>query len=251
MQTNGLLSGQVALVTGASRGIGRAIALTLAKAGAKVVVNYQGNEKAAGEVLDMIRSGGGEASLCRADVAQSADVESMFKEIVEVHGGVDILVNNAGITRDKLIMRMKDEEWEQVLNINLTGVFNCIRGASRLMMKQRRGKIVNVSSVIGLTGNIGQINYAAAKAGVIGITKSAAKELAARGITVNAVAPGFIETEMTAALDEKTQESYISGIPLGRLGNPKDVANLVLFLASPYADYITGQVIRVDGGLLM
>lgn len=249
--SNHTLQEKVALVTGGSRGIGRAIALSLAEAGAKVIINYQGNEQAALETLNQIKEIGGVGEIYKADVSSAEEVNSMIKNIIDKYQSLDILVNNAGITRDTLIMRMKDEEWHQVIDTNLTGVFNCIRAVTRPMMKQRFGKIVNISSVVGINGNAGQINYSAAKAGVIGITKSAAKELASRGIMVNAVAPGYISTDMTENLGEKVTENIVSHIPLGRVGTPQDVAKMVLFLAGPNADYITGQVISVDGGMAM
>lgn len=245
------LNNQVALVTGASRGIGRAIAVTLAKAGAKVILNYQGNEKAALETLEMVREAGAEGIIYKTNVADVSQVEKMFKDTLEQYGRLDILVNNAGITRDGLLMRMKEEDWNQVIQTNLTGAFNCIKAASKPMMKQRRGKIINISSVIGIIGNGGQANYAAAKAGLIGLTKSVAKELATRGIMVNAVAPGYIETDMTEQIGEEVKGQLLTRIPSGRLGNPVDVANLVLFLAGQGSDYITGQVISVDGGMVM
>ncbi len=249
--SNHTLQEKVALVTGGSRGIGRAIALSLAEAGAKVIINYQGNEQAALETLNQIKEIGGVGEIYKADVSSAEEVNSMIKNIIDKYQSLDILVNNAGITRDTLIMRMKDEEWHQVIDTNLTGVFNCVRAVTRPMMKQRFGKIVNISSVVGINGNAGQINYSAAKAGVIGITKSAAKELASRGIMVNAVAPGYISTDMTENLGEKVTENIVSHIPLGRVGTPQDVAKMVLFLAGPNADYITGQVISVDGGMAM
>ena len=246
-----LLDGKTALVTGASRGIGRAIALRLAAEGARVAINYAGNVKAAEEVKASIEAAGGTAILCRADVADSAAVEAMVADVAKEFGAIDILVNNAGITRDTLLMRMKDEDFAKVLDTNLKGVFYCTKAVSKLMMKKRSGRIVNMASVVGLVGNAGQTNYAAAKAGVIGFSKSAAKELASRGITVNAVAPGFIGTDMTADLPESVKEKALSDIPLGRAGQPEDVANAVLFLASDQASYITGQVVHVDGGMVM
>ena len=246
-----LLDGKTALVTGASRGIGRAIALCLAAEGARVAINYAGNVKAAEEVKAAIEAAGGTAILCQADIADSAAVEAMVANVVKEFGTIDILVNNAGITRDTLLMRMKDEDFAKVLDTNLKGVFYCTKAVSKLMMKKRSGRIVNMASVVGLVGNAGQTNYAAAKAGVIGFSKSAAKELASRGITVNVVAPGFIGTDMTAGLPESVKEKMLTDIPLGRMGEPEDVANAVLFLASDQASYITGQVVNVDGGMVM
>ena len=246
-----LLDGKVALVTGASRGIGRAIALKLAAEGAKVAINYAGNTAKAEKVKAEIEKNGGEAILVQADVADSAAVETMVNTVVEKFGQIDILVNNAGITRDGLLMRMKDEDFDAVINTNLKGVFYCTKLVSKLMMKKRSGRIINMASVVGLMGNAGQTNYAAAKAGVIGFSKSAAKELAARGITVNMVAPGFIDTDMTAAMTDKAKEMTLTGIPLNRMGTPEDVANAVAFLVSDNASYITGQVINVDGGMVM
>ena len=246
-----LLDGKTALVTGASRGIGRAIALCLAAEGARVAINYAGNVKAAEEVKASVEAAGGTAILCQADIADSAAVEAMIADVVKEFGTIDILVNNAGITRDTLLMRMKDEDFAKVLDTNLKGVFYCTKAVSKLMMKKRAGRIVNMASVIGLVGNAGQANYAAAKAGVIGFSKSAAKELASRGITVNVVAPGFIGTDMTADLPETVKEKALADIPLGKMGEPEDVANAVLFLASDQASYITGQVVNVDGGMVM
>lgn len=246
-----MFEGKVALVTGASRGIGRATALMLAERGANVAINYQGNEERAREVLNQVEEMGREAILVKADVSDYEQVEKMIDEVLRRFGRIDILVNNAGITRDTLIMRMKEEDWDAVINTNLKGVFHCIKAVTRPMMKQRSGKIINLSSVVGVSGNPGQANYVAAKAGVIGLTKSAAKELASRGITVNAVAPGFIETDMTGVLEEKLKEEMLKWIPLARFGKPEDVARLICFLASSDADYITGQVIHVDGGMVM
>ena len=246
-----LLDGKVALVTGASRGIGRAIALRLASEGAKVAINYAGNTAKAEAVKAEIEQNGGEAILVQADVSDSASVDAMVAKVVEAFGQIDILVNNAGITRDGLMMRMKDEDFDAVINTNLKGVFYCTKVVSKLMMKKRSGRIINMASVVGLMGNAGQTNYAAAKAGVIGFSKSAAKELAARGITVNMVAPGFIATDMTAEMKDKAKEMTLAGIPLKRMGEPEDVANAVLFLASDNASYITGQTINVDGGMVM
>ena len=246
-----LLANKTALVTGASRGIGRATALELAKAGAKVVVNYAGNRAAAEEVVALIEAAGGQAFMVQADVGDSAAVDAMVKSVIERFGSIDILVNNAGITRDNLIMRMKEADWDAVIHTNLKGIFNCTKVVSKLMMKQRYGRIVNMTSVVGVMGNAGQSNYAAAKAGVIGFTKSMAKELASRNINVNAVAPGYISTDMTAELPEQAKTELQTQIPLQRLGNPADVAAAVLFLVSPGADYITGQTLHVDGGMVM
>lgn len=246
-----MLTGKTALVTGASRGIGRAIALTLAEAGADVAVNYAGSEAAAAQVVAEIEAMGRKAFMVRADVSSSADVESMVSRVLETFGKLDILVNNAGITKDNLIMRMKEEEFDQVIGINLKGVFNCIKAVTRPMMKQRSGRIINISSVVGVLGNAGQANYVAAKAGVIGLTKSTAKELASRGITVNAVAPGFIETDMTDKLSDDMKASLLGQIPLARLGAPEDIAKAVRFIASDDASYMTGQTIHVDGGMYM
>jgi 3-oxoacyl-[acyl-carrier protein] reductase len=246
-----LLEGKVALVTGGSRGIGRAIALTLAEAGADVVVNYSGNESAADEVVGQIVSLGRKSFKVKANVGESSEVEEMVKKVTNEFGRIDILVNNAGITRDNLIMRMKEEDFDQVININLKGVFNCIKAVTRLMMKQRSGRIINISSVVGVLGNAGQANYVAAKAGVIGLTKTTARELASRGITVNAIAPGYIETDMTADLNQELKAALMGQIPLSRLGQPNDIARVVKFLASADADYMTGQTLHVDGGMVM
>ena len=246
-----LLDGKIALVTGASRGIGRAIAIELAKEGATVAINYAGNKTAAEEVQNIITDMGGKAMIIQADVSDENSAMNMVEEVIKEFGGIDILVNNAGITRDGLFIRMKEDDWNAVINTNLTGIFNCTKVAAKYMMKKRSGKIINMSSVSGIMGNAGQTNYAAAKAGVIGFTKSLAREMASRGITVNAVAPGFIATDMTAAMPEKAQEHVLASIPLGKMGEPKDIANAVLFLASDKASYITGQVIHVDGGMVM
>ncbi len=245
------LDGKVTIVTGASRGIGRSVAIELAKLGAKVVINYAGNQAAAEEVKNLIVSAGGQAIVIKADVGNIEAVDAMVKETIDTFGRIDVLVNNAGITRDNLLMRMKEEDWDAVMNINLKGVFVCTKAISRIMMKQRAGKIINMTSVVGLMGNAGQANYAAAKAGVIGFTKSMAKELASRGITVNAIAPGFISTDMTAVLSEQVKKELAEKIPVGRLGSPEDVAAAVAFLASDSANYITGQTLNVDGGMLM
>lgn len=246
-----LLDDKVAIVTGASRGIGRGIALELAKEGAKVVINYAGNVAAAQEVQNLITAKGGQALLIQADVANPEAVDLMVKQTMEAFGRIDILVNNAGITRDNLLLRMKDEDWDAVINTNLKGVFHCTKAVSRIMMKQRSGKIVNMASVVGIMGNAGQANYAAAKAGVIGFTKSTAKELASRGITVNAIAPGFITTDMTAVLSEQVKAELAAKVPLTRLGNPEDIAAAVMFFVSDGASYITGQILNVDGGMVM
>ncbi len=246
-----LLGGKVALVTGASRGIGRAIALRLAQEGAAVALNYAGNVKAAEAVQQEIEGAGGKAILVQADVADGEAVKAMIGKVTEAFGSIDILVNNAGITRDGLLLRMKEADWDAVINTNLKGIFHCTKLVSKLMMKKRSGRIVNMASVVGITGNAGQANYAAAKAGVIGFSKSIAKELASRGITVNMVAPGYIETDMTAVLPDKVREAMTTTVPLGRGGKPEDVANAVLFLVSDEASYITGQVLHVDGGMVM
>lgn len=246
-----LLDGKIALVTGASRGIGRAIALKLAEAGATIAINYAGNIKAAEEVERMILDNGGKAMLIQADVSDLDAVDHMIQTVMNAYGKIDILVNNAGITRDNLLMRMKENDWDDVINTNLKGVYYCTKLASKIMMKQRSGRIINMTSVVGLTGNAGQANYAAAKAGVVGFSKSMAKELASRGITVNLVAPGFIDTDMTAILPEKVKEELTKSIPLAKLGKPEDVASAVLFLASDEASYITGQTLNVDGGMVM
>ena len=246
-----LLDQMTALVTGGSRGIGRAVALSLARAGASVAVNYSQSESGAQEVARAAEEFPGRVLICKADVSKEEEVQEMFAWIKEEMGSLDILVNNAGVTRDGLIMRMSDDAWREVVEINLGGVFRCCRQAARLMIRQRRGRIVNLSSVAGLVGNAGQANYAASKAGVIGLTKSLARELASRNITVNAVAPGFIRTDMTADLSEEIKEKAVSSTLLGRLGEPEDVAEAVLFLVSPAASYITGQVLVVDGGLTL
>jgi len=246
-----MLTGKTALVTGASRGIGRAIALRLAEAGANVVVNYAGSEAAAAETVAMVKERGRDAIMIKANVANADEVQEMFTQALDHFGSVDILVNNAGITRDNLLMRMKEEEWDDVINTNLKGVFNCIKVATRPMMKQRSGRIINITSVVGVLGNPGQANYVAAKAGVIGLTKTTARELASRNITVNAVAPGFIDTDMTAGLPEDVKNNMLGQIPLARLGQPDEIASVVVFLASDAAGYMTGQTLHVDGGMYM
>lgn len=246
-----MLKDKVALVTGGSRGIGRAICLELAEQGAKVVVNYAGSQSAAEEVVALIMEKGGEAIAVQGDVAIYADVEKLVAATNETFGRIDIVVNNAGITRDNLLIRMKEEEWDSVLNTNLKGVFNVTKAVARPMMKQRAGRIINITSVVGLIGNAGQANYVSAKAGVIGLTKSNAKELASRGITVNAIAPGYIETDMTDKLTDDVRSKLFEAIPLARLGRPEDIAHTVSFLASDRAGYITGQVLTVDGGMVM
>lgn len=243
--------GQAAIVTGASRGIGREIALQLAKEGARVAVNYSGSKDKADEVVQMIKDAGGEAFSIQADVSNQDSVKEMIDKTIATFGSIDILVNNAGITRDNLLMRMKEDEWDDVIDINLKGVFLCTKGVTRQMMRQRAGKIVNVASIVGVSGNPGQANYVAAKAGVIGLTKTTAKELASRNINVNAVAPGFITTEMTDALNDDIKEQMLTNIPLGKLGSSENVAKTVLFLLSEDAAYITGQTIHVDGGMVM
>lgn len=245
------LSGKVALVTGASRGIGKACALYLAELGAKVAINYSRSSEQADQVVAQIKEMGGEAIAIRADVSKQAEVETMVDETIKSLGGLDILINNAGVTKDTLLIRMKEEDWDQVLDINLKGAFLVTKAAAKYMMKKRQGKIINISSVIGVSGNAGQANYAASKAGIIGFSKSIAKELAPRGILVNIIAPGFIDTDMTDVLNDQVKEAILSQIPLGRYGDPEDIAYLVGFLSSDQSQYITGQVIHVDGGMVM
>ncbi|QAY65569.1 3-oxoacyl-[acyl-carrier-protein] reductase [Paenibacillus protaetiae] len=245
------LTGKKALVTGASRGIGRAIAIGLAEAGADVAINYSGSEAAAAETAQAVEALGRRAIIIKANVGKADQFEAMVKEVTEQFGAIDILVNNAGITRDNLIMRMKEEEFDEVIETNLKGVFNGIKAVTRPMMKQRSGRIINISSVVGTIGNPGQANYVAAKAGVIGLTKSSAKELSSRGITVNCIAPGFIQTEMTDKLTDEIKTAMSAQIPLARFGAAEDIANAVRFLASDAASYMTGQTIHVDGGMYM
>jgi 3-oxoacyl-[acyl-carrier protein] reductase len=246
-----MLSGKTAIVTGGSRGIGRAICLELAAKGANVVVNYAGSEAKAQGVVEDIEKLGVKAIKFQSDVANEEQVKEMVKATIDTFGSVDILVNNAGITRDNLLMRMKETEFDQVINTNLKGVFVCTKAVTRQMMKQRSGRIINVASIVGVSGNPGQANYVAAKAGVIGLTKTTAKELATRNILVNAVAPGFISTDMTDELTDEQKEGMLSLIPLAKLGQPEDVAKVVRFLASDDSNYITGQTIHIDGGMVM
>lgn len=245
------LQGKTAVVTGGSRGIGRAICLELARLGANVVVNYSGSEARAREVVAEVEAFGVKALAVQANVANAEQVDAFMKQSLDVFGSIDILVNNAGITRDNLLMRMKEAEWDDVIDTNLKGVFLCTKAVSRQMMKQRSGRIINISSIVGVSGNAGQANYVAAKAGVIGLTKTVAQELASRNVLVNAIAPGFITTEMTDALPEDIKAAMLKQIPLAKLGQPEDVAKTVAFFASDAANYITGQVIHVDGGLVM
>ncbi len=240
---------KIALITGASRGIGKAIAIELASLGRVVIVNYNQSEVAAKKLINDIESSGGQAGLCNFNVSDFSKVQGEIKKISEEYGGFHILVNNAGITRDGLLLRMKEEDWDEVLSVNLKGVFNCTRAAARIMLKQRYGRIINITSMVGEMGNLGQTNYSASKAGIIGFTKSTSKELGSRGITVNAVSPGFIETDITKGLPENIKKSYIEHIPLGRFGKPEDVAKVVAFLASEDASYITGEILKVNGGL--
>lgn len=247
----GILDGKTALVTGASRGIGKAIALKLAELGANVVINYRSSSSSVEETIKEIELRGSKALAVQADISKFDQAEILIKKAVEYFGALHILVNNAGITKDSLLLRMKEEDFDKVVEVNLKGAFNCIKHASAVMLKQKYGRIVSISSVVGVSGNAGQVNYAAAKAGIIGITKSAAKELASRNITVNAVAPGFIQTDMTNVLPEKVKEAALNGIPLKRFGKPEDVAEVVAFLSSESSSYLTGQVIHVDGGMVM
>ena len=244
-----MLTGKIAIVTGASRGIGRQIAKTLAEQGAAVIVNYCGSEQAANETVEKITASGGTAKAYQADVSDYTQAADMMNDVVKEYGRIDILINNAGITRDNLILKMNDEDFMKVINTNLTGTFNCVKHASKIMLKQKYGRIVNMASIVGIYGNAGQANYAASKAGVIGMTKSVAKELGSRNITVNAIAPGYIGTDMTDSLPDAAKEKITSAIAMKRMGTVEDVANLAAFLASDNASYITGQVIGVDGGM--
>lgn len=244
-----MLDGKIAVVTGASRGIGRAIALELASRGAFVVVNYNGSKDRAEEVKKEIEAAGGKAEVYQCNVSDFEKCQAFIQDVIKTYGRLDILVNNAGITRDGLLMKMSEADFDSVIETNLKGTFNTIRFASRQMLKQRSGRIINMSSVVGIAGNAGQANYASSKAGVIGLTKAVARELASRGITVNAIAPGFIETEMTEVLSDAVKEASVAQIPLGRFGKPEDIAKTAAFLASDNAGYITGQVIQVDGGM--
>lgn len=246
-----MLKDKCAIVTGAGRGIGKAIALKLASLGANLVINYRNSENEAKALVEEIEALGAKAVMVKADVSSFEEAEKLVKTAVEQFGKVDILVNNAGITKDTLLLRMKESDFDSVININLKGTFNCIKHCTQVMLKQKSGKIINISSVVGISGNAGQANYAASKAGIIGLTKSVAKELGSRGINVNAVAPGFIETDMTEVLSDKIKTSLLDNIPLKHLGKASDVANLVAFLCSEDSSYITGQVISVDGGMSM
>lgn len=245
------LKDKVAFITGASRGIGQAIAVAMAKEGAKIVINYSGNEALANDTLAMVREAGSDGIVVRGDVSNAADVTAMVAEAHEKMGRIDILVNNAGVTRDGLLMRMKEEDWDFVLDINLKGTFLVTKEVSRIMMKQRYGRIINISSVSGVMGNIGQANYSASKAGVIGFTKTCAREFASRGIVVNVIAPGFVNTDMTVGLPDAIKEGMKTQIPLGRMGEVEEIAKATIFFASEGASYVTGQVLHVDGGLVM
>lgn len=244
-----MLKGKTALVTGAAKGIGRAIALALASEGASVAVNYNGSREQAEQTVEKIKAVGADGMSFQCSVSDTAAAAEMVKEVIKTYGRLDILVNNAGITKDGLIMKMSEEDFDEVISTNLKGCFNTIKAASRQMLKQRYGRIINISSVSGILGNAGQANYAASKAGIIGLTKTMARELASRGITVNAVAPGFVDTDMTQSLSDSVKETAVAQIPLGRFGKPQDIANMVAYLASDRASYITGQVICVDGGM--
>lgn len=246
-----MLTGKIAVVTGAGRGIGKEIALTFAREGAIVIVNYNGSEQAAKEVVDAIKAQNGEAEAYQCNIADFQKTAEMMNYIIKKYGRIDILVNNAGITKDNLLLKMSEEEFDIVIDTNLKGAFQCIKYVTKQMIKQRSGRIINISSVCGVMGNAGQANYCAAKAGMIGLTKSAARELAVRGITVNAIAPGFIETDMTDALTENIKEGILAQIPMKKLGSVKDIAEMAAFLASEKAEYITGQVININGGMAM
>ncbi|MBE6070877.1 MAG: 3-oxoacyl-[acyl-carrier-protein] reductase [Clostridium butyricum] len=246
-----MLKGKCAIVTGAAKGIGKAIALKLASLGANIVLNYRSSEKEAIEVANEIKELGVEVLTVKADISKLSEVETLVSAAKDKFGSVDIMVNNAGITKDTLILRMKEEDFDSVIDVNLKGVFNCMKAITPVMVRQKHGKIISISSVVGIAGNAGQVNYSASKAGIIGMTKSLAKELGSRGVNVNAVAPGFIETDMTNTLGDKVKEEAEKNIPLKRFGNANDVAECVAFLASKASDYITGQVIQVDGGMLM
>lgn len=246
-----MLKGKTAIVTGAARGIGKAIAIKLASLGANIVLNYRSSEEEAIKVEEQIKEFGVEVLRVKGDISKLTEVENLINASKGKFGTIDIMVNNAGITKDTLILRMKEEDFDSVIDVNLKGVFNCLKTITPVMVKQKSGKIINLSSVVGIIGNAGQVNYSASKAGVIGMTKSLAKEVGSRGITVNAVAPGFIETDMTEELSDKLKEEAKKALPLKRLGKPEDVANLVAFLASDESNYITGQVINVDGGMVM
>ena len=245
-----MLTGKNALVTGAGRGIGKAIALELAANGAFVIVNYNGSQAAAEQTVSEIKEAGGDAVAYQCNVSDFESCKEMIDTLIKEYKHIDILVNNAGITRDDLLMRMKEEDFDSVLDINLKGSYNCMKAASKIMLKQRSGRIISISSIVGLRGNAGQVNYSASKAGIIGMTKSLARELASKGINVNAVAPGFIETDMTKALPESGKEKLLAVIPAGRMGKPEDIAGAVLFLAGPDSSYVTGQVLTVDGGMV-
>ena len=246
-----MLNEKIALVTGASRGIGRQIAVSLAKEGAYVIVNYNGSEEAAKEVLATIEENGGKGEIYQCNVGRFDAVKEMIDYIVNTQKRIDIIVNNAGITKDNLILKMTEEDFDDVININLKSAFNTTKNAFRYMMKQRSGRIINIASIVGITGNAGQVNYSSAKAGMIGLTKSIAREIASRGVTVNAVAPGFIDTDMTRKLPQSAMDAMLAGIPMKKCGTPEDVANAVVFLASDKSSYITGQVIQVNGGMDM
>lgn len=248
--TNDQLKGQTAIITGGARGIGKEIALTLARAGANIVIADLITEQAE-KTAEKVKNLGSKALIQKVDVSKMADVEKMVQNTISEFKSIDMLINNAGVTRDTLLIRMKEEDWDFVLKVNLTGTFNCTKSAAKFMIKQRKGRIVNITSIVGVMGNIGQSNYSASKAGIIGLTKTSARELASRNITVNAIAPGFIDTEMTQSLDEKIIQQLKDQIPLGKLGMPEDIANCVKFIVSDNASYITGQVINVNGGMLM